>query len=135
MGLKNNHKPLFCTVYVNMEVFRLQTIFISCNIHKNIFSLSVVLVQISISLNIYIVLITFPLQPLSGTVPDENSARCRVFFFHYEDILQLSTRVKLREEKGRVKVVAFGSFEYCSISWLGKEKQKFWLRSRYFLNS
>lgn len=107
-----------------MEVFRLQTIFISCNIHKNIFSLSVVLVQISISLNIYIVLITFPLQPLSGIVPDENSARCRVFFFHYEDILQLSTRVKLREGKGLVKVLAFGSFEYCCISWLGGKKNK-----------
>lgn len=37
--------------------------------------------------------------------------------------MQLSTRVKLREGKGLVKVLAFGSFEYCSISWLGGKKK------------
>lgn len=83
-----------------MEVFRLQTIFISCNIHKNIFSLSVVLVQISISLNIYIVLITFPLQPLSGIVPDENSACCRVFFFIMTTSCSFQQESNLERGKG-----------------------------------
>lgn len=81
MGLKKQSQTsFFFTVYLNMEVFRLQTVFISCDIYKNIFSLSVILVQISISLNKFF-FITFPLQPFSGTVPDENSARCRIFFF------------------------------------------------------